>query len=168
MLTSGKSSGWVSLVSEANKSENITSSSRSAKYPFYKHEERIIIDLIVDNIIEADNNSKLKCYENIVKTFNEDNIFSGSSSSRNIPHRISPIFRFALFFQSSFFCLPCPVKPAPPRQNNIADSDNDIGSAAATSMFKIVRSANDPENKDLTAPGANLIVAIAGDSGLYT
>ena len=61
--------------------------------------------------------------------------------------------------------------------NNYTATDNasgqsittlDIGSAAATSMFKIVRSANDPVNKDLTAPGANLIVAIAGDSGLYT
>ena len=61
--------------------------------------------------------------------------------------------------------------------NNYTATDNasgqsittlDIGSAAATSMFKIVRPANDPENKDLTAPGANLIVAIAGDSGLYT
>ena len=61
--------------------------------------------------------------------------------------------------------------------NNYTATDNasgqsittlDIGSAASTSMFKIVRSANDPVNKDLTAPGANLIVAIAGDSGLYT
>jgi len=61
--------------------------------------------------------------------------------------------------------------------NNYTATDNkdgqsvttlDIGSAASTSMFKIVRSANDPENKDLTAAGANLIVSIAGDSGLYT
>jgi len=61
--------------------------------------------------------------------------------------------------------------------NNYTATDNasgqstttlDIGSAASTSMFKIVRSANDPENKDLTAAGANLIVTIAGDSGLYT
>ena len=61
--------------------------------------------------------------------------------------------------------------------NNYTATDNasgqsittlDIGSAASTSMFKIVRSANDPVNKDLTVAGANLIVAIAGDSGLYT
>jgi hypothetical protein len=61
--------------------------------------------------------------------------------------------------------------------NNYTATDNkdgqsvttiDIGSAASTSMFKLVRSANDPENKDLTAAGANLIVTIAGDSGLYT
>ena len=61
--------------------------------------------------------------------------------------------------------------------NNYTATDNkdgqsittiDIGSAASTSMFKHVRSAKDPENKDLTAAGANLIVTIAGDSGLYT
>ena len=61
--------------------------------------------------------------------------------------------------------------------NNYTATDNasgqsvttlDIGSAASTSMFKIVRSANDPTNNDLTAIGANLIVTIAGDSGLYT
>ena len=61
--------------------------------------------------------------------------------------------------------------------NNYTATDNasgqsittlDIGSAHLNSMFKIVRSANDPTNNDLTAIGANLIVAIAGDSGLYT
>ena len=70
------------------------------------------------------------------------------------------------------------VNPAQPfNTNNYTATDNkdgqsittiDIGSAASTSMFKLVRSANDPENKDLTAAGANLIVTIAGDSGLYT
>ena len=61
--------------------------------------------------------------------------------------------------------------------NNYTATDNkdgqsittlDVGSAATTSMFLAVRLANDPENKDLTAAGANLIVTIAGDSGLYT
>ena len=35
------------------------------------------------------------------------------------------------------------------------------GGAATTAMFKLVRSANDPENNDLSAVGANVIVAIA-------
>jgi len=61
--------------------------------------------------------------------------------------------------------------------NNYTATDNasgqsittlDIGSANLKSMFKIVRSANDPTNNDLTAAGANLIVVIAADSGLYT
>jgi hypothetical protein len=43
----------------------------------------------------------------------------------------------------------------------------DIGSAATTAMFTLVRSANDPENKDLTAAGANVIVTIAKSSALY-
>lgn len=43
----------------------------------------------------------------------------------------------------------------------------DIGSAATTAMFTVVRSANDPENKDLTAAGANVIVTIAKSSALY-
>jgi hypothetical protein len=43
----------------------------------------------------------------------------------------------------------------------------DVGSAATTSMFTLVRSANDPENKDLTAAGANVIVTIAKSSALY-
>jgi len=34
-------------------------------------------------------------------------------------------------------------------------------------MFTLVRSANDPENKDLTVPGANVIVTIAKSSALY-
>tara|TARA_R110002167_G_scaffold105312_2_gene270905 strand:+ start:459 stop:1130 length:672 start_codon:yes stop_codon:yes gene_type:complete len=44
----------------------------------------------------------------------------------------------------------------------------DIGSALLARQFKIVRSANDPENKDLTAAGANLIVVTAQQSGLYS
>lgn len=43
----------------------------------------------------------------------------------------------------------------------------DIGSAATTAMFTVVRSANDPENKDLTAAGANVIVTIGKSSALY-
>jgi hypothetical protein len=43
----------------------------------------------------------------------------------------------------------------------------DIGSAATTAMFTLVRSANDPENNDLTAAGANIIVKIAKSSSLY-
>ena len=44
----------------------------------------------------------------------------------------------------------------------------DNGSAAATtSMFKLVRGANDPENKDYTAINSNVIVNIATDSNLY-
>ncbi len=60
--------------------------------------------------------------------------------------------------------------------NNYTAADNkdgqsittlDVGSAATTSMFTLVRSANDPENKDLTAAGANVIVTIAKSSALY-
>ena len=44
----------------------------------------------------------------------------------------------------------------------------DIGGGAATThMFKLVRSADDPENNDLTAVGANVVVAIAQASNLY-
>jgi hypothetical protein len=44
----------------------------------------------------------------------------------------------------------------------------DIGGGAATThMFKLVRSADDPENNDLTAVGANVIVSIAQASNLY-
>ena len=41
------------------------------------------------------------------------------------------------------------------------------GGAASTHMFKLVRSANDPENKDNGAIGSNQIVVIAGASNLY-
>ena len=43
----------------------------------------------------------------------------------------------------------------------------DVGSAATTAMFTVVRSANDPENNDLTATGANVIVTIGKSSALY-
>jgi hypothetical protein len=43
----------------------------------------------------------------------------------------------------------------------------DIASPAATKMFSLVRSANDPENKDLSAAGANVIVTISKSSSLY-
>jgi hypothetical protein len=60
--------------------------------------------------------------------------------------------------------------------NNYTAADNkdgqsittlDVGSAATTSMFTLVRSANDPENNDLTAAGANIIVTIGKSSALY-
>ena len=41
------------------------------------------------------------------------------------------------------------------------------GGAAETKMFRVVRSAEDPENKDLTAVGANIIVAYNAASNLY-
>ena len=44
----------------------------------------------------------------------------------------------------------------------------DIGGGAATThMFKLVRSADDPENKDATAVGCNVVVSIAQASNLY-
>ena len=43
----------------------------------------------------------------------------------------------------------------------------DIASPLATKMFSLVRSANDPENKDLSAAGANVIVTISMASSLY-
>ena len=60
--------------------------------------------------------------------------------------------------------------------NNYTATDNrsgqsittlDIGSAATTGMFKLVAYGNDPENKDFTVAGGNVIVAIAGGAGLY-
>ena len=60
--------------------------------------------------------------------------------------------------------------------NNYTATDNksgqsittlDIGSAASTSMFKLVAYGNDPTNKDFTVAGGNVIVAIAGGAGLY-
>jgi hypothetical protein len=60
--------------------------------------------------------------------------------------------------------------------NNYTAADNkdgqsittlDVGSAAPTAMFTLVRSANDPENNDLTAAGANIIVTIGKSSALY-
>jgi hypothetical protein len=60
--------------------------------------------------------------------------------------------------------------------NNYTATDNkdgqsittlDVGSAATTSMFTVVRNANDPENKDQTAAGCNFVVMIAPGSSLY-
>ena len=60
--------------------------------------------------------------------------------------------------------------------NNYTATDNkdgqsittlDVGSAAATSMFTVVRSANDPENKDQTVAGCNFVVIMAKGSALY-
>jgi len=44
----------------------------------------------------------------------------------------------------------------------------DIGGGANSNhMFKLVRSANDPENKDVSIAGSNQIVMISGASNLY-
>lgn len=43
----------------------------------------------------------------------------------------------------------------------------DITSAAETKMFRVVRSAEDPENEDLTAAGANVYVVWNAASNLY-
>jgi hypothetical protein len=34
-------------------------------------------------------------------------------------------------------------------------------------MFRVVRSAEDPENEDLTAAGANVVVAFNSSANLY-
>jgi|TARA_X000001382_G_scaffold80579_1_gene56708 hypothetical protein len=60
--------------------------------------------------------------------------------------------------------------------NNYTATDNkdgqsistlDVGSASTTAQFRLVRYANDPENKDATAPGVNLIVSFLPSSMLY-
>ena len=60
--------------------------------------------------------------------------------------------------------------------NNYTATDNkdgqsistlDVGSTATTTMFTAVRNANDPENKDQTAPGCNFVVTIMKGSALY-
>ena len=60
--------------------------------------------------------------------------------------------------------------------NNYTATDNkdgqsittlDVGSTATTTMFTVVRNANDPENKDQTAPGCNFVVTIMKGSALY-
>ena len=43
----------------------------------------------------------------------------------------------------------------------------DITGAAETKMFRVVRSADDPDNNDLTAAGANVVVAFNSASNLY-
>ena len=43
----------------------------------------------------------------------------------------------------------------------------DSGTQGETKMFRIVRSAEDPENEDLTAAGANVIVVINSAANLY-
>ena len=43
----------------------------------------------------------------------------------------------------------------------------DVASASTTAQFRLVRNANDPENKDLTAAGANIIVQFLPSSMLY-
>ena len=60
--------------------------------------------------------------------------------------------------------------------NNYTATDNkdgqsistlDVASASTTAQFRLVRNANDPENKDLTAAGANIIVQFLPSSMLY-
>ena len=43
----------------------------------------------------------------------------------------------------------------------------DVGALDETHMFRVVRSAEDPENEDLTAAGANVIVVINSAANLY-
>ena len=43
----------------------------------------------------------------------------------------------------------------------------DSGTQAETKMFRIVRSAEDPDNEDLTAAGANIIVVINAAANTY-
>ena len=60
--------------------------------------------------------------------------------------------------------------------NNYTATDNkdgqsistlDVASASTTAQFRLVRSAEDPENKDLTVAGANIIVSFLPASMLY-
>ena len=44
---------------------------------------------------------------------------------------------------------------------------NVAGGAATTKMWKVVRVANSPENKDITAAGANMVVVVNSASNLY-
>ena len=44
----------------------------------------------------------------------------------------------------------------------------DTGTQAETAMFRIVRSAEDPDNEDLTAAGANIVVVMNAAANLYT
>ena len=44
----------------------------------------------------------------------------------------------------------------------------DTGTQAETSMFRIVRSAEDVDNEDLTAAGANIVVVMNAAANLYT
>ena len=44
----------------------------------------------------------------------------------------------------------------------------DVGTQAETSMFRIVRSAEDVDNEDLTTAGANIVVVMNAAANLYT
>ena len=44
----------------------------------------------------------------------------------------------------------------------------DSGAQGETKMFRIVRSAEDPDNEDLTVAGANLVVVMNAAANLYT
>ena len=43
----------------------------------------------------------------------------------------------------------------------------DVGALDETHMFRVIRSAEDPDNEDLTVAGANVIVAINSAANLY-
>jgi len=43
----------------------------------------------------------------------------------------------------------------------------DVGALAEDHMFRVVRSAEDPQNEDLTAAGANVVVAFNSSANLY-
>ena len=43
----------------------------------------------------------------------------------------------------------------------------DTGTQAVTAMFRIVRSAEDPDNEDLTAAGANIVVVMNSAANHY-
>ena len=52
-------------------------------------------------------------------------------------------------------------------KNGQSTTTLDIGALDETHMFRIVRSAEDPENEDLTAAGANIVVVMNADACLY-
>tara|TARA_R100001126_G_scaffold92967_1_gene63123 strand:+ start:78 stop:734 length:657 start_codon:yes stop_codon:yes gene_type:complete len=52
-------------------------------------------------------------------------------------------------------------------KNGQSTTTFDVGAQAVTKMFTVVRSAEDPENEDLTAAGSNIIVVVNGAANLY-
>ena len=52
-------------------------------------------------------------------------------------------------------------------KNGQSTTTLDIGALDETHMFRIVRSAEDPENEDLTQAGANIVVVMNADACLY-
>jgi hypothetical protein len=53
-------------------------------------------------------------------------------------------------------------------KDGASTSTLDIAATAETHMFRIVRSAEDPDNEDLTVAGANIIVVMNAAANLYT